>query len=264
MLPSISENNPSYIFIFRKREMLVGFKGEKAFIPILHDPSDIKIPIEQKQYFGYINTYLCYYSEVSFDAEPPAGMQFLGLRSLYELLEENLLWIAGRAFQLLNWDRTSHYCGRCGTPTKVNPKERTKYCPNCNLLNFPRISPAIIVGVLKENQLLLANGTRFPSSLYSILAGFVEPGETLEECIKREVKEEVGIDVKNIRYFGSQAWPFPDSLMIGFIAEYDQGEIRIDKTEINDAKWFTKNNLPPVPSKISIARKIIDWFVENS
>lgn len=264
MVPSITENNLSYYFIFRNRDLLVDFRGEKAHIPLLTDSSDSKVTLTQKQYFGYLHTNPCYYSEVPLDTDPPTGMTFLGLRSLYETLDENLLWIAGRALQLLNWDRASRFCGRCGKATKINVKERAKHCPSCNLLSYPRISPAIIVGVLKKDKLLLANGARFPSSLYSVLAGFVEPGETLEECITREVKEEVGIDVKNIRYFGSQAWPFPDSLMIGFLADYKEGEILIDKTEINDANWFSKNDLPPVPSKISIARKIIDWFVEIS
>ncbi len=117
---------------------------------------------------------------------------------------------------------------------------------------------------MKNNQILLANGTRFPSSLYSVLAGFVEPGETLEECVRREIKEEIGIEVENIRYFSSQSWPFPDSLMIGFLADYSSGEINIDQTEIRNADWFTAENLPLIPGKISIARKIIDWFVNNN
>jgi len=264
MIPSMSENIPAYYFIFRKKELLVKVNGEKVFIPLMADPSEIKIQIARKQYFGSFFNHPCYYTTVSADIEPPVGIRFLGLRSLYEKIEEEILWIAGRALQLLIWDELSQYCGQCGTPTKINPKERAKYCPNCHLLTYPRISPAIIVGVLKENQILLANGARFPSNLYSVIAGFVEPGETLEECVKREIKEEIGINVKNIRYFGSQAWPFPDSLMIGFLADYSTGELRIDRTEIRDANWFTKNELPPIPSKISIARKIIDWFIKNN
>ncbi len=263
MIPSISDSIPAYHFIFRNRELLVEMKGEKAFIPLIVDASEIKIHLALKQYFGRFNNHPCYYATVSADIEPPDRMSFLGLRSLYEITEEGLLWIAGRSLQLLNWDQSSQYCGQCGRPIEINPKERAKQCPSCHLLTYPRISPAIIVGVLKENKILLANGARFPSNLYSVIAGFVEPGETLEECIKREIKEEIGINITNIRYFGSQAWPFPDSLMIGFLADHSSGELKIDNTEIRDANWFAKNELPLVPSKISIARKIIDWFVEN-
>jgi NAD+ diphosphatase len=139
-----------------------------------------------------------------------------------------------------------------------------KECLDCGFLNFPRISPAVIVLVERENRVLLARLKRFAEELYSVIAGFVEPGETLEETVQREIEEEVGIRVKNIRYFGSQPWPFPDSLMIGFTAEYESGEIRIDETEITDARWFEPDSLPTIPGKISIARKLIDWFVDKS
>jgi len=129
-------------------------------------------------------------------------------------------------------------------------------------MNFPRISPAIIVAVLKGKEILLARAHRFPPRLYSVIAGFVEPGETLEECVRREVKEEVGIEVENICYFGSQSWPFPNSLMVAFTADYANGKITIDETETIDAGWFTAHNLPPIPDKVSISRRLIDWFVE--
>jgi NAD+ diphosphatase len=266
MKPSIGNISPYYYyFIFRKKDLLVFLESSGAVIPFISDISEINLELIRKQYFGLLDNYPCYFGEVSPDIEPPKGMAFLGLRSLYGVLEEEFLWIAGRAFQLMNWDRATRYCGSCGARTEVNPEERAKICPNCGLINFPRISPAIIVGVInqKTNQILLANGARFPSKFYSVLAGFVEPGENLEECVRREVKEEVGLEVENITYFGSQSWPFPDSLMIGFLADYSRGEISPDETEINDVNWFSKDNLPPIPSKISIARRIIDWFVTN-
>jgi len=141
--------------------------------------------------------------------------------------------------------------------------ERAKQCLRCGLTNYPRLNPAVIAAVLKGDQILLARNKRFKVPMFSVLAGFVEPGETLEACIEREILEEVGITVKNIRYFGSQPWPFPNSLMIGFVAEYAGGEITIDKQEIVEAGWFFKSNLPPVPSSISIARRLIDWFVDS-
>ena len=263
MSPSLRDTSHSYYFVFRKNDLLVFSEKSAAAIPFVSDITELNLDLIPRQYFGLLDNYPCYFGEVSPDTEPPTGMVFLGLRSLYEVLEEEHLWVAGRASQLLNWDRTTQYCGSCGVRTEVAAEERAKICPNCGLHNFPRISPAIIVGVInqKTNQILLANGTRFPSNFYSVLAGFVEPGENLEECVRREVSEEVGLEVENITYFGSQAWPFPDSLMIGFLAEYTKGDITVDKAEIIDANWFTKDNLPPIPGKISIARKIIDWFV---
>jgi NAD+ diphosphatase len=125
------------------------------------------------------------------------------------------------------------------------------------------MSPAIIVAVVRDKTILLAHAARFPGAMYSVLAGFVEPGESLEECVRREVKEEAGVDLKHIRYFGSQPWPFPNSLMIGFTAAYAGGEITADQKEIVDARWFQAKDLPLIPEKVSIARKLIDWFVEK-
>ena len=132
------------------------------------------------------------------------------------------------------------------------------------IVSFPRISPAIIVLVERDGKALLARSPRFKEGLFSTLAGFVEPGETLEDAVRREVKEEAGIDVKNIRYFGSQPWPFPDSLMVGFTAEYAGGEIKIDDNEILDARWFSAEDMPEIPGKISIARALIDYFLEKA
>jgi NAD+ diphosphatase len=182
---------------------------------------------------------------------------------MFSVLPDELFWIAGRALQITTWDLTSRYCGRCGHPMEKSEIERAKVCPACGFKSFPKISPAVIVAVTKENRILLARAYRFPVKIYSVIAGFVEPGETLEECIKREIEEEVGIQVKNIQYFGSQPWPFPNSLMIAFTAEYASGTLQIDDEEIMDAGWYAADGLPPVPDKISIARRLIDWFVRN-
>ncbi len=148
------------------------------------------------------------------------------------------------------------------------PGERAKKCPNCGLTNYPRLSPAIIIAVVRPteqgNRLLLARNHRFPSGRYSVIAGFVEPGESLEECAQREVREEVGIRIKNICYFGSQSWPFPNSLMVGFTAEYDSGTLVLEAAEIAEAQWFAADHLPLLPPKMSIARRLIDWFVEEN
>jgi NAD+ diphosphatase len=189
------------------------------------------LPLRQ-EYLGYLSAaesngsiVHCYAAEVAGDTPPPADMAFEGLRGLYTRLENYEFWLAARAVQIVDWDRTHQFCSRCGTPTIDQEHERAKRCPNCGLLSYPRLAPAIIVRVERtgpdgQRQILLARNNRFPRGFYSVLAGFVEPGETLEECVQREIFEETSIQVENIRYFGSQPWPFPHSLMIAFVAEY--------------------------------------------
>ncbi|NDP41769.1 MAG: NAD(+) diphosphatase, partial [Aromatoleum sp.] len=191
-------------------------------------------------------------------AAAAAGLRFAGLRSLFFTLPEPLLALAARAFQVAEWDRTHRYCGRCGTPTRDRAGERAKECPACGYVAYPRISPAMMVLVTRGRELLLARAHRFPGAMYSALAGFVEPGETIEDCVRREVREEVGIEVTGITYFASQSWAFPHSLMIAYTAEYAGGELRPDDTEIADARWFTSDALPALPTHVSIARRLID------
>jgi NAD+ diphosphatase len=153
------------------------------------------------------------------------------------------------------------HCGRCGSPTEHAPGERARRCPQCGHAAFPRLSPAVIVRVTRGDEILLARAVRFPGGVYSVLAGFVEPGESLEECVARELEEEVGIEVTDIAYFASQPWPFPHSLMIGFTATWVSGDLRIEEAELVDARWFTRDNLPDLPGRLSIARTLIDdWL----
>lgn len=177
---------------------------------------------------------------------------------------DDIFRVAGRAHQIINWVRTHQYCGKCGGPIKNKVTELARECPNCGVNIYPRISPAVIIAIVKGDKILLARNKNFPNSFYSVLAGFVEPGETLEECVQREVKEEVGIEVKNIKYFGSQSWPFPDSLMIAFTAEYANGEIVVDNLELSHADWFSRYNLPAkIPDKKTIAGRLIEWFIQQ-
>ena len=182
---------------------------------------------------------------------------------LNELTDKIYTKITGLAGQLVGWHRDHRYCGRCGQEMEDKADERARNCPHCGLLNYPRLSPAVIVAVIRNDELLLASNKRFKSGFFSVLAGFVEPGETLEECVAREIKEEVGICVRNIRYFGSQPWPFPNSLMVGFLADYDSGEIHVNRSEILEAGWFRAHKLPSIPPRITIARHLIDWFVHQ-
>jgi NAD+ diphosphatase len=196
-------------------------------------------------------------------APPPAPWVVRGLRLLYVPFGEERFGVAGRAVQIAHWAATHRFCGRCGSATERMTGERAMRCPACGLVAYPRITPAIIVLVRRGDEALLARGARFPLPFYSTLAGFAEAGETLEETLVREVREEVGIEVRDLRYFGSQPWPFPHSLMVGFFAEWAGGELAIDRTEILDAQWFRADQLPTVPPPISIARRLIDaWLTD--
>jgi len=177
--------------------------------------------------------------------------------------------IAGRAVQIAEWARTHRFCGRCGTPTELSATDRSMKCPACGLMAYPRLAPAMITLVTRgegdEQEALLARGVQFRAPMYSCLAGFVEPGESLEQAVVREVREEVGIEVGNVRYWGSQPWPFPHSLMIGFQAEWVSGDIVCDPAEILDAQWYRRDSLPNIPPRISIARKLIDaWLAGDA
>jgi len=251
-------------FILQGQNLLIKENKQGFSIPSSKDISGLKRHTSSPQFLGSMDGKLCYAAEYPKEISVSDPFYFKSPRTLFGRLEDELVWIAGLANQLVYWNRNHQYCGKCGSLTENKTDERAKSCPKCGLVNYPRLSPAVIVAVIKDNQILLASSPRFKSDFYSVLAGFVEPGETLEECVQREVCEEVGIEVRNIRYFGSQPWPFPDSLMIGFTSEYAKGEIEVDQSEILHADWFEADCLPPVPAKISIARKLIDWFSEQN
>jgi len=169
-----------------------------------------------------------------------------------------------KAFHIAQWRHNTRYCGKCGTKNKDGVKEIIRKCPACGKLDFPRISPAILVVIVNENdEILLAHNKFFPSKFYSHIAGFVDVGETLEETVKREIREEINIEVKDIQYIKSQPWPFPNSLMIGFKAHYASGKIQPDGEEIEDAKWFSKDNMPEIPNKGSLSRFLIDQWLDG-
>ena len=261
--PPQSNDGEELWFILQEQKLLIRENKNGHAIPGSKDISAIKRHTSSPQFLGSLDGKLCYAAEYPKEQPVSDPLCFKSLRSLFGRLEDELVMIAGLANQLVTWNKNHQYCGKCGSLTENKTDERAKTCPKCGLINYPRLSPAVIFAVIKDNQILLATSPRFKSEFYSVLAGFVEPGENLEECVQREVREEVGIEVKNIRYFGSQPWPFPDSLMIGFTCEYAQGEIKADQTEILQAAWFEADNLPQIPAKISIARALIDWFSEQ-
>lgn len=195
--------------------------------------------------------------------DPPAPFTVNGLRNLFGRFSDETFAVAGRATQIAAFLDTHRFCGRCATPTERAPGERALACPKCKLVQYPRVTPAVIVLVRRGDQALLARSGRFPLPFFSTLAGFVEAGESLEQTIAREIHEEVGVEVTNVRYFGSQPWPFPHQLMIGFTADHAAGEIAIDGEEIAEARWFDAADLPLVPPTASIARRLIDAWVAD-
>jgi NAD+ diphosphatase len=245
-------------FLFRRTELLVPEPPQPPRLPLAAHPGTLGLDCPRSQYLGMLAGQHCFAAEVPVETSPPGGWVFQGLRALFAALDDTTLSLAGRALQLVDWDRSHLFCGACGTPTVPRLTERSRECPACALVAYPRLAPVVMCLVRRGKSLLLARSPRFPKGVYSALAGFVEPGETLEQCVAREVREEVGVRVTGLRYFASQPWPFPHSLMIAFFAEYAGGEIRVDGTEIEAADWFSAGNLPQLPAKISIARRLID------
>jgi NAD+ diphosphatase len=246
----------SVFFVWRDDKILVR-DSDPPTLPTFADVTRLGID-GAHHYLGRYQGIDCIALRVASDVPDLAGWQWRGLRSLFLQIPDPLLALAGRSSQVVEWDRSHRYCGRCGTATVNKPDERAKQCPACGYVVYPRVSPAMMVLVTRGRELLLARANRFPNAMYSALAGFVELGESIEDCIHREVREEVGVEVDQLRYFASQSWPFPHSLMIAFNAEYVSGEARPCDDEIADVQWFTPDALPPLPGPVSISRKLID------
>jgi NAD+ diphosphatase len=219
-------------------------------------------PVEE-HCLGLAGSIPIYATEVDPDADNPPGYEFETLWSYLGRVEEAVFKLIGRAKQIVDWHRDHRYCGQCGRETTASPLDRSRKCPDCNQLFYPRLSPSIIVLVTRGEELLLAKNARARGNFYSTLAGFIEPGESVEEAVHREVMEEVGIRVKNLVYFSSQPWPFPNSLMIGFHAEYDSGEFVLQDSEISDARWFHFKELPNRPSPVSISGWLISDYIRR-
>lgn len=262
----IPEHEPgasAYWFISRAGNLLVREDTDGIKIPTAAAPEELGLSPGRLHYLGTWQGVPCYATGTDTETGLAEGLAFHPLRGLYGAMDEGLFHLAGRAVQLVAWGRTHQYCGTCGTKTVPSPKEHAMLCPACGSMSFPRLAPAVITAILKRNQVLLARAKHFTNNMYGLIAGFVEPGETLEDCVRREIREEVGINVTNVRYFGSQQWPFPHSLMIGFIADYESGDIQVDGEEIVDAQWFDPAQLPVIPPPVSIARKMLDWYLEQ-
>lgn len=259
MATHIQKSSPVW-HIFRKDEILVQNRGN-IYFPEDDTLFDLGLEPLRSGEISYPEGEVIRWAEVSEDTPPPKGMIFAPRRQVLETLGEEGFSSSGKAYHLMDWTRKRLFCGRCGTPMENSAKEVARICPSCGHVEYPLISPAIIVAVEREGKLLLGRSPRFPKGRYSVLAGFVEPGESLEETVKREVFEEVSIRVRDIEYFGSQPWPFPHSLMLGFTAKWEDGEIDIDGVEIEDASWYAPDELPEIPTTRSISGKLINHFL---
>ena len=258
-----NEHEEPLWFLFRGDRLLV-VDGEVVRVPRVSVPEDLGLDAPFKWEVGALNGSRCWTGEVPPEAEAPEEMAFRDLRGIFASVNEEFFGVAGRAKQVVAWHSTHRFCGRCGGETEPFAGEMAMRCIRCGMMHYPRVSPAVIVRVCRGDEVLLARSPGFPSGLYSVLAGFVEPGESIEETVRREVREEVGIEVDNLRYFGSQSWPFPNSLMIAFTADYAGGALRPEPGEIEAAGWYAPDDLPPLPPRVSVARRMIDDFVEES
>jgi len=249
-------------FTFHRGQLLVEQKHEDITVytaaPGLHGFSPIF-----SQYIGNYNGADIYAAELPESAVLPGTLHFIKLRALFGKIDREMFSLAARAVQIIQWNRDHKFCGRCGTEMVIRDTELAKSCPACRFISFPRLSPAVIMSIIREDEILLARSARFPKGMYSTLAGFVEPGEKLEETVIREVREEVNVEVCDIKYAGSQPWPFPHSLMIGFTTRYAGGDIEVDNDEIEDAQWFSIDNLPVLPTRMSIAHHLIELFIKS-
>ena len=265
-IPCGRSDLPAMLFIFSGRQILIKGLDGCLSIPLVTDFSASVPNFERRRFIGVMGGKYggtpCYFIEANDDSIPCQGMHYGPIRSLSGSSEE-LFRVAGFAYHLMNWTRVNLYCGRCGTRLKDKGSELARVCPSCGGVVYPRISPAVITAVTRGDEILLAHNRSFREGFYGLISGFVEPGETLEDCARREIMEETGLEVKNLRYFGSQPWPFPDSLMAAFTAEYAGGKLRADGGELSDARWFNRSGMPLFPGPDSIAGRMIRHFISS-
>lgn len=238
------------IFIFNEKRELYLDKNKK--LPNSLDDFDVNFSL----YIGQYNNKKAFVVNVKTDES------FHDLREAYEI-SHDLYHIAAKAVLVNDWYISHRFCGRCGTQTKLDEKDMMLKCPSCGQVHYPRIAPAIIVAIRKDDELLMAQHSYHDTIRYALIAGFVEPGEAIEEAVHREVLEEVGVKIKNLKYQKSQSWPFPNSLMLGFTAEYESGDIKVDGDEIVKAKWFKKDEIIRYGSDISISDWLIQQFIDS-
>ncbi len=252
--PTDKPSPVAWCFAFLEGQLLLPDDGD-GLLPL---PAEVFEPVA-RHYLGRLGGLDCWAMKLM---AMPAGWQQMPLRAAMMAMPEAQMLLAGRAAQILEWDRAHRFCGVCGSATESLPHERARRCPACQHAVYPRLNPAMMALVWRGEELLLARAPNFKPGMFSALAGFVEAGESLEDCVHREVAEEVGLTVKNLRYYGSQSWPFPHSLMVAYTAEWVAGEIRPQPGEIEEAYWFPIDALPGIPQRFSISGHLIRDTVE--
>lgn len=262
LMPKTNDTRTEYWFIFQNERLLVS--SQKNYPPLLTKSTVMQLQdaLIRQHYVGQFQDFDLYCAEIHIEHPLPAGIELITLRKGLELLGPDWFPIATKAFTIITWDKNHQFCGRCGEITAHRAGSFERACTNCGLLFYPRISPSIVVLIHRGNEILMARSPHFTPGAYGLIAGFVEAGENAEDAVHREVKEEVGITIKNLRYFGSQPWPFPDSLMFGYFAEYDAGELVMDRTELEDAGWYHFDKLPGRPSlNFVMSARLLDHFI---
>ncbi len=251
-------------FVVRSGKLLMHEGEAVPRVPLLEE-LDAVDDADPRHHLGSLQERHCIAWEAAADFEPPPGMEWRDLYQLLLRLDAPTLSAAGAAVQIVEWEKNHRHCGRCGTVTESleHSGERSRVCRSCKLHFYPRVSPCVIVLVRRGEELLLAHGIRHPAGMYSPLAGFVEPGESVEQTARREVLEEVGVQIGGLRYFSSQPWPFPHQLMVGFFADYHSGELQPDRKEILEARWWHYRELPEVPGEYSISGRLIQEAVRE-
>ena len=258
-----TSSQASLSIILRNQEFLTS----KASEFLIYEEDDLKwseMEFEDRQFIGYLNNRPCFLVELANESLLSEDTALTPLRNLLGRIPDSLFTICSRSIQLSDWKKNNQFCGICGSKMTNHETERAMFCECNNLMIYPRISPCVIVLVTKGEDLLLAHNKNFPGTFYSTLAGFIEAGESAESAIHREIYEEVKVTVKNIEYFGSQSWPFPSQLMLGYHAEYSDGDIEPDGVEIDKADWFNYKQLPQVPTgNISISGQLIESYIRK-
>ncbi len=261
---NIDTSQESNLTIILKDQEFLTSKNSQFLIFEEEDLKWSEMNLANKQFLGFLNNKPCYLSALTSESKIDDGTMLTPLRNLLGRIPDSLFTVCSRSIQLSEWYKNNQFCGACGSKMQRHNSERAMFCTCNNLLIYPKISPCIIVLVTKGEELLLAHNKNFPGAFYSTLAGFIEAGESAESAIHREIYEEVKIKVKNIQYYGSQSWPFPSQLMLGYHAEYLEGDITPDGEEIDSADWFNYKKLPQVPTgNISISGQLIESYIEK-